>query len=240
MSDFAYSLNGAAPLVKKYQVDATVANVGVPLIIDTAGEAGLNAGTTTGAIDFAGMAIDTITYTTTQGTGGDSAERKVGVIIQPDAVWRVLLSDGAAEGTQLTLYDVTTASAGGTAVTTGDDWNTSGTDYDEGVVWGFDGANAGQIRRITSADTTSATVTIPFDNATVVGDNFMRAPYWPHATTTLQFTTNLWQADVSVDVAVGGEWVVVDWELYDIGRDGRTKSHVHIMSRDHVLASRPT
>lgn len=235
--DWVYNISGASvPLVKRYQVDATISNVGVPLLIDTAGEAGLNAGTTTSAADFVGMALDTVTYTVTQGIGADSAERKVGVIINPDAVWRALLSGGATEGTALTLYDVTTASASGLDVITGDSF----ANFDEGVVWGYDGANAGQIRKITVGDGTDASVTIPFDLATVVGDNFLRAPYWPMATTTVQLTTNLFQADATIVVATGGEYVVVDWELKDLGLEGRTKSYIHMMARDHVLASRPT
>lgn len=148
------------------------------------------------------------------------------------------MSGGATEGTALTQYDVTTASAGGTAVTTGDDF--SSPQFDEGVIWGFDGANVGQARKITSTSTTAATVTIPFDNATVVGDNFLIAPYWFMATTTLQLTTNLFQADASIAVATGAEYVVVDMELNDISHDGTTNSHVLFMARDHVLASRPT
>lgn len=238
MSDFAYTLSGAPPLIKKYQIDATVSNIGVPLLIDTAGQAGLNAGTTTSAADFIGMSLDTVTYTTTQGTGDDSAERLVSVIIQPDVVWRALMSGGATESTALALRAVTTASAGGTAITTGESW--TATEFDEGVTWCYDGANVGQARKITSTSATAGTVTIPFDNATVVGDNFIRAPYWPLATTTIQLTTNLFQADASIAVATGAEYVVVDMELNDISQDGRNTSRVLFMARDHILAGRPT
>ena len=238
MSDFVYSLSGTAPLAKKYQVDATIANVGVPLLIDTDSEAGLNAGTTTSAADFGGMAQDTVTYTATQGTGADSAERKVGVIINPDAVWKTRLSGGATDGTALTLYDVTSESSGGTAVTTGDAWNNP--TMDEGVVWGYDGANVGQIRKITSVGATAGTVTIPFDNGTVVGDNFMRAPYWPNRTISVQLTTLLFEADASIAVGTGAEYVVVDMDLRDISGDGRLKSYIHMMAKDHVYGARPT
>jgi hypothetical protein len=239
MSDFAHTLQGnVTPWLMRYQVDATVANVGVPLLIDTAGEAGLNAGTTTSAADFVGMSQDTVTYTTTQGTGVNSAERKVGVNITPDAVWRALLSGGATEGTALTQHTVTTASAGGTAVTTGTAWNSP--TYDEGVVWGYSGNNAGQVRKITSVSATAGTVTIPFDNAVAVGDVYLRAPAWFNATTTLQLTTNLFQVDASIAVATGAEYGVDDMRLLDIGGEGTLRSEVFFHALDHNKAARPT
>jgi hypothetical protein len=88
---------------------------------------------------------------------------------------------------------VTTASSGGTAVTTAAEW--SSPTYDEGVTWGYTGANAGRFRKITSVSSTAGTVTIPFDYATAVGDVFLRAPYWPMQTVTIQLTTTLEQAD---------------------------------------------
>ena len=151
-------MSGGYPLIKKYQINATVANAGVPLLVGAAGEAGLDLPTTTGAQDMVGLNLDTATYSTTQGSGASSAERLVSVIINPDAILRSRMSGGAAEGTALSLYDVTTASAGGTAITTGDEW--SSPTFDEGVVWGYDGANVGQSRKLTSVSSTAGTVTV--------------------------------------------------------------------------------
>ena len=148
--EYAYSLTGnSVPVMKKYQVAATVANVGVPLLIPAAGGAGLATSTTTSAANMVGCTLDTATYVTAQQTDGTSAEREVTMIVNPDAVWRIKLSGGATEDTALTLYDVTTASTDGLAITTGDAWNSP--TYDEGVVWGYDGANAGSFRKITSS-----------------------------------------------------------------------------------------
>lgn len=233
--EFAYAMSGAVGHVKKYQIAATVSNAGIPFLIPAADAAGVAQGTTTGATDFLGCGLDaSVTYVTAQQTDGTSAERLVSIVVNPDAVWEALMSGGATEGTALTLYDVTTASATGLSVTTGDDW--SSPQFDEGVLWGYDGANAKQARRITATSTTAATVTVALDRDTVVGDNFLRAPYWPIGTTTLQLTTNLYQADASIAVATGAPYRVLEMTLNDLASNGRTNSYVRFIARDHILA----
>lgn len=119
-------LSGGAPVIKSYQVNATFANAGVPALVSAAGEAGIDLPTTTGAVDMVGVTLDTATYSTTQG----DAEALVRVIINPDAILKMRMSGGATTGTSLTLQEVTTASAGGTVITTGAEW--SSPTYDEG------------------------------------------------------------------------------------------------------------
>jgi hypothetical protein len=74
------------------------------------------------------------------------------------------MSGGATSDTALSSQTVTTASSGGTAITTAAEW--SSPTYDEGVTWGYTGANAGRLRKVTSVSSTAGTVTIPFDYAT--------------------------------------------------------------------------
>ncbi len=236
--EFAYTLSGAAPLIKKYQVNATVARAGVPLLIPGAGNAGIVLATTTGAADMLGVNLDTATYVTAQQTDGTSAERKVSVIINPDAVWRMKMSGGATEDTALALQAVTTAASDGLSVTTAAEW--SSPTFDEGVVWGYDGANAGQARKITSVSSTAGTVTVAFDRDTVVGDNFLRAPYWPVQGITVQLTTLLTQADASIAVGTGAGFKTVELILKDITDSGRTNSYVLAIPTDHVWGPRPT
>ena len=226
-------LSGGAPVVKKYQINATVSNVGVPLLIGGANEAGLDLPTTTAAADVVGLNLDTATYSTTQGTGSSSAESLVSVVINPDAIYRARMSGGATEGTALTLYDVTTANAAGTTITTGDDHTSP--EFDEGVVWGYDGANVSQSRKITSTTSTAMVVTVPFDNDTIVGDNFLRAPYWAMQGVTVQLTTNFYEADASIVVATGAPFLPIDMELNDISSEGRNTSYVHMIAGDHFL-----
>lgn len=230
-------LYGGAAVLKKYQVAETVADVGVPLLISTAGEAGLDLSTTTGAADMVGLNHDTATFVTAQQTDGTTAERTVTVDIRPDAIIKARLNEGATEGTALTLFDVTTATADGLDVTTGDDWSSPNT-FDEGVVWAFDGANKGQIRKITVVGATSATVTVAFENDHAVGDNFLRAPFWPHddGSGTVTLTTAL--TEVRADSAVttsGAELWPIEIIAGTISTDGRNKSYVLLVPNDHAL-----
>ena len=225
-------LCGGAPVLKKYQVAAT-AIAGVPLLTPAGNGAGLAACTTTSAADMVGVTLDAVTYTTTQGTGASSAERLVTVVINPDAIIRMKMSGGATADTALGLNTVTTASSGGTAVTTAAEW--SNPTFDEGVTWGYDGANVGQFRKITSVSSTAGTVTVPFDYGTVVGDNFLRAPYWPMQTLTVQLGTIFTQADASIAVGTGAEFRVIDLDLRDLADSGRTNSFVIAIAGDHLL-----
>ena len=225
-------LSGGAPVLKKYQVAAT-AIAGVPLLTPAGNGAGLAACTTTSAADMVGVTLDAATYTTTQGSGANSAERLITIVINPDAILRMKMSGGATADTALALQAVTTASSGGTAVTTAAEW--SNPTFDEGVTWGYDGANVGQFRKVTSVSSTAGTVTVPFDFGTVVGDNFLRAPYWPMQTITVQLGTIFTQADASIAVGTGAEFRVIDLDLRDIGDSGRTNSFVIAIAGDHLL-----
>ncbi len=236
--DLAYTLNGSAPLLKKYQCNSSSTAVGQPWVIPGAGNAGVVIATTTGAADMVGVNLDSATYVTAQQTDGTSAERQLTLIVSPDAVWKMKMSGGATENTALTLYPVTTASATGTAITTASEW--SSPTYDEGFVWGYDGANAGQARKITSVSATAGTVTVAFDYDTVVGDNFLRCPYSPIQGITIQLSTLLTQADASIAVGTGAGFKTVELILNDASNDGRNNSYVLAMPTDHVFANRPT
>lgn len=230
--DYAYGLSRSVPLVRKYRIGITIPNAGAVLIAPGAGNAGVVLGSTTGAANMVGSSIDTGTYATAQVAGG-TADATVSVIINPDAVWRLLMSGGATEGTALALQTVTTAASDGLSVTTAAEW--SNPTYDEGYVWGFDGANAGQSRKITSVSSTAGTVTVAFDNDTVVGDNFLRCPYSPLQTSTIQLTTLLTQADASIAVGTGAALRTVELQLRDNGSRGRTNSYVFAVSDDHIF-----
>lgn len=234
--EFAYDLSGTStPIVKKYQVATSNTVIGRPYLVVAAAGSGIVLGTTTGVVDAIGVNVDAAgTYVTAQQTDNSDTERLTSIIVNPTAVYRMLMSGGATEGTALTLYDVTTASTDGLAVTTGDDWTSP--QWDEGTVWGYDGANAGKVRKVTSTSATAATVTVSFPNDTAVGDNFLRAPYSPTQTETLQLTTNCTQADASIAVGTGGTWHIVEMINGDIGAEGRTNSYVFAMLQDHAFS----
>ncbi len=195
-------LSGGAAVLKSYQVNATVANIGIPLLAGTATEAGLDLPTTTNAVDMVGLNYDVATYATAQVTGG-SPEAKVRVDIRPDAILNARLSGGATEGTALTQYTISAATTDGLDVTTGDDWTSP--EFDEGAVWGYDGVNASQLRKITATGTTDATPLVAFNGNHQVGDNFLRAPYWPmdDGSPNVQLTAAFLEANAAIVVGTG-------------------------------------
>jgi hypothetical protein len=226
---YVNDLTGSEPYMLDVVIGETVSNEGVPILAAGADQTGVRLGTTTGAAEFLGFASDTATYTTTQSTDNTDIERTIKVNASPSAVWSGLLSGGATEGTALTLYDVTTASSTGLAITTGDDWTSP--QFDEGTIWGQSGQNVGLKRKITSTSSTAATVIVPFRD-TVVGDNFLRAPYWEFDSTTVQLTTNLYQINAAIAVGTGAGYRVVRLICAD-----STTSYAWIIPTDHVLAA---
>jgi hypothetical protein len=242
--DFAYLLGGGAPVMKSYQIGVTNANaaLGIPYTVPAAGTAGVVIGTTTGATDLVGISVDnqsprgtqgTGTYGTAQIAGNTDPAQYVRLIINPNAVWRALMSGGATENTALTLYPVTTASTDGLAITTASEW--SSPTFDEGHAWGYDGANAGIARKVTSVSSTAGTLTVALPSDTAVGDNFLRAPWTPMQAVTVQLTTNLYQADASIAVGTGAPFRVIEMALNSLAHEGRTNSFVFFMSNSHAL-----
>lgn len=239
--DFAYNLSGiATPHMKKFQIGATLSTRGVPVLVGGAGEEGLIAASTTAAADLVGITVDTATLVTAQQTDSSDPAATVTVIINPDACYKAALSGGATSGTALTLYDVTTASTNGLTVTTGDAWNCP--TYDEGVVWGYDGANAGIARKITSVSATAATVTVAFPNDTAVGDNFLRAPFVGSPVGMenqfVQLTSALDEVDTSVAIDTdNNNFRIVELILHDASSDGRSTSKAVLVPFDSIFGN---
>lgn len=231
--EFSGTVSGSAPILKKLQVGAAAAYVGIPHLIVAA--AGVAQASTTGAADMIGCNLDTMTYSTTQGSGDSSAERLATFVVNSDAIWRARLSGGATSGTALTEYSVTTASSGGTAVTSTSISNWASPQFDQGLVWFYTGANVGQRRIITSTSGTTGTVTTPFDYGTVVGDTFLRAPVLPFGTVTAQLTTELYEVDASIAVGTGAPFLCIGVEANDKSNEGNVKSYCYLVAGDHYL-----
>lgn len=225
-------LHGGAPLLKKYQVSATVSRIGLPLLAVAASEAGLDLPATTAINDMVGINVDTATFATAQ--GANSPEALVTVIINPDAILKIFMSGGAASGVAAVERDVTTGSTDGLSVTTGDAWNSP--DTDEGLIWGVTGANVGQKRKITSTSATAATVTVAFAADTAVGDLFSWAPVSPMSLQTVTLTTEL--DEFRQDVAVASntaELTCIEINPHDwLGR-AQNRPFGLFVPADHIL-----
>lgn len=118
-----------------------------------------------------GVALETVTVSTTQGAGGKLVETTV----DPFAIIRGLVSGGTAADTawstaQLLTND--TLSAGGTLIT---DAEVGTLDYVAGYIIGLNNLNKGHVRICaTQGDAASCAVTDPFDNPLVVLDTYLR------------------------------------------------------------------
>lgn len=239
--DIAGMLSGGAPVIKKYQVEQSVDNIGIPLLASTTAEAGLDLPSATSVADMVGLNLDTAIFVTAQQTDGSSAERVVGVIINPDILIKARLSGSGVTGVALSPRTVTSVSTTGLVVTTGDDW--SSPEMLQGSIWGYDGANARQLRKIVATDTAEADVRVAFDNDTVVGDRFLFANFWPADLTseTVTMTADFLELDMSVDLSTAAaELVPVELIAEDLAGEGELFSFAILLPGDHHFAPRPT
>jgi len=230
--EFAYDLSGTTnATIRRYQVAATAAVAGKPLLIPAASGSGLVTSTTTGAANAVGVNIDTSgTYVTAQQTDNSDTERAVGVILNPFAVYRMPMNGGATEGTAMVLH--TAASGGADGLTIVSDVNTDSPELDEGTCYCLTGANAGVSRKITSNSTVTMTFVVAWPRDVAAGDTFVVAPYNPLQGITLQLTTLLTQADASIAVGTGAAFKTIEFYW-----DGRSNSHVLAMLGDHALTA---
>jgi hypothetical protein len=216
-------LSGNAAVLSKFKIGASFANAGI-IAID--GTAGVIPSTTTDAADSPGLALETATYSTTQG----DAEGIVTVDSHPFLVVRALISGSSTENTAMTTLVNTATSTAGTTVT---DADVGTADLAKGTLWCIGGANVGQSRIITTFNSaTSVVVTVPFLNDIAVGDQFLFAPYAKEpapSTGNVQTTALFTQADGSIAAGTGVVATVVDLET-----KGASDSYVLFLIQDHL------
>ncbi len=160
-------MSGGAPVIQSYQIGAVTNVAGEALYASATAGAGLLTRITegTGLANYVGMATNVATPSTTQG----SAESLARVIVNGDALIRSRMAGSATSGSDVGLLTITTADSSGLTLV---DSALTITSHIDGYFWGISGANVGQVRICTSAASSTATFTQPFDNGTVVGDTF--------------------------------------------------------------------
>ncbi|MGH3026665.1 MAG: hypothetical protein ACRDLR_09480, partial [Gaiellaceae bacterium] len=82
---------------------------------------------------------------------------------------------------------------------------------------------------------TAATVTVAFPNDTVVGDNFIFAPYWPTQGNTVQLTSDLRDANAIIAVGTGAAFRPLRLMFGSLADEGTTKSRMLMLADDHIL-----
>ena len=233
--DWRYNLTpGSVRHVRKYPVSETMATPGVPVIAPALANVYgvVLAATTTGA-NCLGVITEGATLQTAQNADGSDPQAVVSATINPDAIYGALLSGGATNGTLLPLFDETAGDPTGLLLTAG-----IGTVYDDGYAWGFDGANAGHLRKITAAtggDTAVPIVAFPRDIA--IGDNFLIATFGPAEQSGFTLTTSLDQIDATLDGQGNTHFKCIELENRDLGGEGRQNSFALIVVGDHFFAN---
>ena len=227
---------GSSAVVKRYQVAATNTTVGMPFLVPAGSGSGIVVATTTGAAKAVGVNVDTAgTYVTAQQTDSADTERSCGIILSPFAVYSLLMTGGATEGTAMVLH--TAASGGSDGLTIVSDVNTDSPELDEGTCFCLSGANVGVSRKITSNSTTTMTFTVAWPRDVAAGDTFVVAPYNPLQGIALQLTTLLTQADASIAVGTGAAFKTIELKFNDASHEGRTNSYVYAMLANHVMSA---
>ncbi len=225
---------GSTAFIKSYQVAATKATAGVPVLVTAAGGSGLVVATATSTAKAVGVTQDTSgTYVTAQQTDNSDTARTVKTIINPFAVYSMLMNGGATEGTAMVLHTAASGASDGLSFVS--DVNTDSPELADGTFYCLSGANKGISRKCTSNSGTTATFTVAWPRDIAAGDTFVCAPYDPPRGIKVQLTTLLTQADASIAVGTGAAFRTI--ELKFDQHEGRTNSYVNAILANHVMTA---
>jgi hypothetical protein len=229
------TIGGGAIVVKKYQASATMSTAGVFVIAGqaTATDLGCVAiGTTSTALLTGSVGVSLDTTGTIGATGTTDAGSIVSVAVNPDLIIRVKMTNGATEDTALTIQPATADSSTGITATTV-------TTEDEGIIWGYDGANKGIYRRV---DDAAGSVTINFPNGIVSGDNFLSANSPPCVFSIAglgngpNLSTLITQADATTTVPGDNDTLqCFDVQLGTEDDDGANNSFWHMVQKQSIF-----
>jgi len=233
--EYAGTLDGSAPVLRKFPVGETVTDIGVPIRCGAAANGGVRMVTTTNADDLLGLSEDTATYSTTQG----DPEGVVSIIVNPGARYRARLYGGATDSPMPIAVVTTAMTAGVDVVAAATNFQTPDT-KDSGFIFGYTGVNAGVFRKITSVSSVTATVTVPFPNNSQIGDQFTFGPFSGIQGRADQFvglSTDLLAVNVDLPQdADNNNFRVVEFELKTAFEEGDVSSHVILAPFYHAYS----
>ena len=229
-------VHGGAPIIKKFLASADT-TPGVPLI-----SAGVASGaTTSGAViaianaagaPLVGLGIDAVDFPSDpEAQLNADSDLFVTVDVRPDAIYRAKLSGGATADTALTAQTSASSALGITL--------TGVTTLDDGVVWGYTGANSGSFRR---ADSTAGSVSIGFGKAVATGDQFLAAQGFMGVyvgasdQSSFDLTSDFSQIDATTANSDNDNFTIFDWELKDFAGSGTTNSYYHLIAWAHIYS----
>ncbi len=230
-----HRIGGKKLYMKNFRMGVTAIAAGVPVIsdADTGDTSGVLPDTTTGGLNLLGLSINTAAASTAAQVAAGAGDLSDGnnasftkVCINPDAIYRAKLNNGATEDTALAIVSAAqAASADGLTVTGA---------TDEATVWGYKGANVGHNRFTTAA----ATVVIAFPNDIAALDEFLEVLLLEGSTTqTPTLTAAFTQIDATAAVAASDNYTVVGFQLRDSAHDGLNKSFALIVPQNHAYGN---
>ncbi len=231
--NFGYSYSGGAPVIKKFRVaSGSTANAGGYVSAAVAGGSGVVLGLVTTVVLQVGHTLDAATGSTTPTADGTAV---TSVVVNPDAVYRLLIVKGATGG----QLDVLTESAGGSktvnTITVGETAPNSPS-MDEGTIVAISGVNKGQVRKITSVAATTATTVEGWVTANAIGDIHLILPFTPGdgPTANVQLTTDLTAARADIAVGTGANMRPCDL-LVDQGTLSAARNQSIVLARFNDL-----
>jgi len=229
------TIGGGAIVQKKYQAGTTIANVGIPLLGSGAAAtdlASVEVPTTSTALTTGMVGLSLSTSGTVAATGVADADIIVSVAVNPDLIIRCKMNNGATEDTALAIQTTTAADATGVTAT-------GVTSLTQGMLWGYDGANKGVMRR---TDNTAGSVSINFGSAIASGDRFLYANSAPCVSAAAglgngpDLTTLFTQGDASTaNPGDNDTFMVFDVELGTEDNDGQNNSFWHFVQNQNIF-----
>jgi len=240
---FAQTIDGSAPVLKKFQVGSDcAANTPITACASAGDVGGAIPATFEAAISTLGVSEDAATYATAQIPGGGDPAGVVTVIVNPGAMYRAPLYGGATSATPILTAVCTTDQTNGLTVVASA-VNFASPQMDSGFIFGYSGANAGHRRKIITTSTVTATVVTAFPNNSLAADadEYLYGNVCGIHADADQFvtlTTDLVGVNGGVAVDVGNDnFRVIEFDLRTSGEDGANSSSVLLMAYDHAFAN---
>lgn len=174
----AGNLGGGGEYVRRFRISASVIAGQMVVKSPLTGNAEITDAAVNDQTEAVGISLEAGTYSTTQGTGEDSAEVMVKCTYSPNQLVRGKVSGGTGNDTDFdgTANNVImTEPTGEAAGITLADTDVATSEFVGGYLIGLTGNNAGAVRVIDAhTDNTSTAVVVPFDSDIAQNDTYLR------------------------------------------------------------------
>jgi hypothetical protein len=227
---------GGSPVIKKFRVaSGSTANAGGYVTQAEDGGSGVVLGLTTTITAQVGSTLDAATGSTAPTSDSGPV---TSVIINPLAVYRMLIVEGATGGACDYGAEQTGASKTVHAFAASGAGAINSVDYDEGTIVCISGANRGQVRKITSTGSAAVTITEGWVNNHAAGDTFLVVPWgiMDVVGDNINLTTNLNNARMDIAKGTGADFKIIELQV-DVSslENARNASYVFASMAEAVL-----